>query len=165
MRRSGSGGSLWARLGVPAALLVGFALLNGCAPVGLTMFGVAAGTSAGTTVSYTLDGIAYKTFAASEGKLRSATLKTLNRMAMDVKENKANGSGRKIAAAAGDRAIDIELERLTPKTSRMRVTAKQGWFFRDRATATEIIIQTERTLEDEPALAQELNAAPAGYRK
>jgi len=37
----------------------------------------------------------------------------------------------------------------------MRVNVKQGWFFRDRATATEIIVQTERTFDDNPKLARE----------
>jgi hypothetical protein len=36
----------------------------------------------------------------------------------------------------------------------MRVNAKQGWFFKDRATATEIIVQTARTLGDEPMFSQ-----------
>ncbi|OGL03730.1 MAG: hypothetical protein A3I03_01690 [Candidatus Rokubacteria bacterium RIFCSPLOWO2_02_FULL_68_19] len=58
-------------------------------------------------------------------------------------------------AQAGDREVEIEVDRLTGKTSRMRVNVKQGWFFKDRATATEIIIQTERTLDDEPVLARE----------
>lgn len=152
------------QLGFVSLLLVA-ASSWGCAAVGLTMFSVGAGIGTGTGVSYTLDSIAYKTFAASEGKVRSATLKTLSRMAIDVKEDKANGSGRKIVALAGDRTIDIELERLTAKTSRMRVTAKHGWFFRDRATATEIIVQAERTLEDEPELAQQLDLRPPGSRK
>lgn len=147
------------------SLLLAAASSWGCAAVGLTLFSIGAGVGTGTGVSYTLDSIAYKTFAASENKLRGATLKTLTRMAIDVKENKTNGSGRKIVAVAGDRTIDIELERLTPKTSRMRVTAKQGWFFRDRSTATEIIVQTERTLEDEPDLAQDFDPRPAGSRK
>lgn len=138
----------------------------GCAAIGLTVFSIGAGVGTGTGVSYTLDSIAYKTFSVSEGKLRSATVKTLNRMAIDVKENKANGANRKILAVAGDRSIDIELERLTAKTSRMRVTAKQGMFFRDRATATEIIAQTERTLDDDPELTQEPPAPPtAAARK
>ena len=37
-------------------------LLNGCAAIGLTLFGVGAGVATGTSVSYTLDGIAYRTF-------------------------------------------------------------------------------------------------------
>ena len=128
---------------------------SGCAAIGLTLFGVGAGVSAGTGVSYTLDSIAYKTFTIPEEGLRAATLTTLKRMDIKVKENQPTESGRKIVAQAGDREIEIELDRLTTKTSRMRVNAKQGMFFKDRATATEIIVQTERTLDDEPVLARD----------
>ena len=55
------------------------------------------------------------------------------------------GNGENIKANATDRDINIELEALSPNTTRMRVTASSG-FIRDSATATEIIIQTERFL-------------------
>jgi hypothetical protein len=124
---------------------------QGCA-AGLTLFGAGAGVSGGTGVSYTLDSIAYKTFTAPVEDLQGATLKTLKRMDITIKENKADesGNGRRIVAVASDRTIEIELDRLTTKASRMRVNAKQGWFWRDRATATEIIVQTAQTLEDHP---------------
>ena len=136
-------------------LLLGTVGSSGCPAIALTLLGVGAGVGTGTGVSYTLDSIAYKTFTAPEEGLRAATLKTLKRMDMEVKENETTESGRKIAAVAGDRNIEIELDRLTAKTSRMRVNVKQGWFFKDRATAAEIIIQTERTLDDEPVMARE----------
>ena len=136
-------------------LLLAASAVSGCAAVALTLFGVGAGVSAGTGVSYTLDSVAYKTFTVSEEGLRAAALKTLKRMDIQVKENQPTDSGRKIVAQAGDREIEIELDRLTTKTSRMRVNAKQGIFFKDRATATEIIVQTERTLDDEPVLARD----------
>ncbi len=144
---------------VAPLLCLAWALTSGCAAVGLTLLGVGAGVSAGTGVSYTLDSIAYKTFTASEEQLYGATLKTFKRMDMGVKENQPTESGRKIVALAGDRTIEIELDRLTAKTSRMRVNAKHGWFFKDRATATEIIVQTERTLDEEPVLAREVKPA------
>ena len=143
------------RLIVFLLLLLAVPAGSGCAAIGLTLLGVGAGVSAGTGVSYTLDSIAYKTFTASEEGLRAATIKTLKRMDMEVKGDETTESGRKIAAVAGDRDIEIELDRLTAKTSRMRVIVKQGWFFKDRATAAEIIIQTERTLDDEPVRARE----------
>jgi hypothetical protein len=130
-------------------LALAIACLGGCASVGLTLLGVGAGVSSGTGVNYTLDSIAYKTFAASEAEVRAATLRTLKRMAMDVTENGATETGRQITAVAGDRTVDIELDRITPKTSRMRVNVKKGWLFRDRATAGEIIVQTENTLDNE----------------
>jgi len=136
-------------------LLLGTIGSSGCAAIALTLLGVGAGISGGTGVSYTLDSIAYKTFTVSEEGLRAATLKTLKRMDMQVKEDQPAEVGRKIVAQAGDREVEIELDRLTAKTSRMRVNVKQGWFFKDRATAAEIIIQTERTLDDEPVMARE----------
>jgi hypothetical protein len=128
-------------------LALAVAGLGGCAGVGLALFGVGAGISGGTGVNYTLDSVAYKTFAASEQELRAATLRTLKRMAIDVTENEATESGRQITANAGDRTVDIELDRITAKTSRMRVNVKKGWILRDRATAGEIIVQTEKSLE------------------
>lgn len=136
-------------------LLLGMAGSSGCAAVALTLFGVGAGVGTGTGSSYILDSIVYKTFNVSEQGVRKATLITLKRMAIQVKENETTEAGTKIVGVAGDRTIAIEVERLTAKTSRLRVLVKQGWFWRDRATATEIIIQTERTLDDDPKLARE----------
>src|SRR3972149_5324499 len=88
----------------------------------------------------------------------------MSRMDITVTEEEATESGRTIVASAGDRTIEIELDRLTTRTSRMRVVAKRPWFFRDRATAEEIIIQIESTLRDEPLLARKtgrmVGAAP-----
>ena len=58
--------------------------LSGCAAVGLTLFGVGAGAATGTSVSYTLDGIAYRTFTAPLPQVESATRTALNRMGIKV---------------------------------------------------------------------------------
>lgn len=137
-----------------ALMVLGALGSQGCAAVGLTLFGVGAGIGGGTGVSYTLDSIAYKTFAASETQLRAATLQTFKRMAIDVTETQKTESGTDIMAAAGDRTVEVEIDRITPKTSRMRVVVKKGWFLRDRATAGEIIVQTADTLDSRSALAR-----------
>lgn len=131
--------------------------IEGCAAVGLTLFGVGAGVTAGTGTAYTLDGIAYRTFASPLDELRQATVTTLKRMDMVVKSDEPTDQGRTILAQAADRAIDIQLERLSTRTTRMRVVAKQGVFFKDRATAGEIIAQTERSLDEMPAVSQRAN--------
>jgi len=146
-------------------LLLAAAGSSGCAAVGLTLFGVGAGLSANTGTSYILDSTSYKTFAASEEGLRAATLKTLKRMDIKVEADQATESGRTIVAAAGDRTIEIELDRLTTRTSRMRIVTKRGWFFRDRATTEEIIIQTEQTLDNEPLLARKASPMVAAAPK
>ena len=135
-----------------ALLLLAATASSGCAAIALMLLTAGAGTAAGSGVSYTLDSIAYKTFTAPEEGLRTATLRTLKRMEIKVKGTERTEAGIKIVAEAHDRTIEIELNRVSAKTSRMRVNVSQGWFFKDRATAMEIILQTERTLEDEPAL-------------
>jgi hypothetical protein len=54
--------------------------------------------------------------------------------------------GKAIAATASDREIEVELEAISSNATRIRTVAKQGVFFKDRATATEIILQTEKVL-------------------
>ena len=124
-------------------LVMALAALNlgGCAAVALTALGVGMATG----VSHTLSGMVYKTFATPQAQVKRATLGALSRMQIKVVDSKRNGSTETIRAKAADRDIDIELEALTPGTTRMVVTAKKdGGILRDGATATEIILQTEK---------------------
>ncbi len=117
--------------------------LQGCAAAALTAGSIAAGTG----VNHTLSGISYKTFAAPVEDMRAATLGTLERMDMEVTDIKETKSGWEIQAKAYDRIIEIELEALSRRATRMRVVANQGGiFFKDSATSTEIIIQTAQRL-------------------
>ncbi len=122
-----------------AALL----LLTGCAGAALTAGGIAGSTG----VNHTLNGIVYKTFTTPMEDIRVATLKTLKRMDMPVTDDREAKFGWIIVATASERVIEIELEKLTRRTTRMRVVANKGRFWKDSATGTEIIIQTVRTLE------------------
>ncbi|MGH7817623.1 MAG: DUF3568 family protein [Candidatus Binatia bacterium] len=121
-------------------------VLNGCAAVGMTLFGVGAGVTAGTSVSYTLDGIAYRTFSVPLPQVESATRTALDRMGIKVDSTAKTEQGKAIKATSNDREIEIELEMVSSKTTRIRTVAKQGIFFKDRATAGEIIFQTEKAL-------------------
>jgi hypothetical protein len=126
-----------------ALALLALASLNlgGCIAVGLTALGVGMATG----VSHTLSGIVYKTFAASSAQVETATRGALHRMQIRILDAKRDGSTRTIKAKAGDRDIEVELEALTPSTTRMTVTAKKdGGILRDGATATEVILQTEK---------------------
>jgi hypothetical protein len=112
----------------------------------MTLFGVGAGVATGTSVAYTLDGIAYRTFTASLPQVESATRTALDHMGIKVETTSKIDQGKAIKAVSNDREIEIELEMVSAKTTRIRTVAKQGIFFKDRATATEIIIQTEKVL-------------------
>jgi hypothetical protein len=135
------------RLGV--VLMVAAALASqGCSGIGMGGRGTAA-----QDVNYTLDGIAYRTFTAPIDTMRRVTLTTFKRMDIVVKRDGLKEDGiRELIAAAGDRTIYVELEKLSERTTRMRITAKHGWMWRDRATAAEIIVQTGRTLDGTPAV-------------
>ena len=129
-----------------AALTLGLSLA-GCAGAGLTVLGAGAGVAAGTGVSYTLNGIAYKTFTASDDDVHTATLLALRRMAMDIKKDKPTHDGYEVIAKAADREVSVELERLTRRATRMRVSVDKDSIFKDRATAAEIILQASHTLD------------------
>lgn len=139
--------------------------LGGCAAVGLTLLSVAAGVGGGAGVSHTLDGIAYKTFTTPLDELEHATLVMLKRMDVAVRSKETTDSGRQLVGAAGDRTVDIELARLTTKTTRMRVTVKQNWLLRDRATAIEMITQTDQALADAPRVSRKAPAAAGAARR
>lgn len=131
------GGKSWGSLSVASV----FALSAGCAPVALTAFGV--GTATG--VQHTLNGIAYRTFTAPLPKVRSAAQASLNRMGIKVVSRETTESGELIKATANEREIEVELDAITPNTTRMRAAVRNG-IFMDSATSTEIILQTERIL-------------------
>jgi hypothetical protein len=128
----------WNRL---VAILFLSGTLSGCDPFTLTALGV--GGAAG--VQHTLTGIAYRTFSVPLPKVRSAVMTAFDHMGIKVASKEKIENGERFTARASDRDIEIELEAITPKTTRMRSTAKTG-LFRDAATATEIILQTERVL-------------------
>jgi hypothetical protein len=67
-------------------------------------------------------------------------------MGMAIEGSQKTDEGKSIKAKGLDRQIEIELQAISSKTTRIRTVAKEGVFFKDRATATEIILQTERIL-------------------
>lgn len=118
--------------------------LSGCVPTALT----AAGLGGGTAISHTLNGITYRTFTIPASKVKTATFTALNHMGIKVISNgKLDKTDTDvIEAKANQRDIEVQLEPLSPNTTRMRVTAKSDGLFYDSATSTEIILQTERVL-------------------
>src|SRR5262249_40939742 len=119
----------------------------------LMLLGSAAGVGAGAETGYLMDSVVYKTFTVPLAALTEATVMTLERMDITIVDTETTETGQTLTATAGDRTIEIEFDTLTAQTTRMRVVAKRNWFLRDRTTATEIIVQTDRTLSDNPRLA------------
>ena len=116
-------------------------VLAACDPLTLTALAVGAGAG----VQHTMSGIAYKTFSSPMPKVRTAVNGALTHMDIKVGATEKIDNGVRIKARAADRDIEIELEALSSRTTRVRSTARSG-IFMDSATATEIILQTEKAL-------------------
>lgn len=127
--------------GVAGILMAG--LMAGCMPLGLTALGVGGSTA----VSHTLNGITYRTFTAPSSKVKRAVLVALERMDIKIASTTRQDKIEILNAAASGRSIQVQLEPLTSNTTRMRVTATTGGLIYDSATATEIILQTERVMD------------------
>ena len=132
---------------ISTLILASLLATQGCAG----MFSAPRG-GADTAVNFTLDGVAFRTFGTPVDGLQHATLTALGRMDFTLTSDQAMDDGRALVARAGDRTIHVELEKLTARTTRMRITAKDGWLWRDQATAGELLAQTERALTESPAV-------------
>ncbi|WP_324779965.1 DUF3568 family protein [Thiobacillus sedimenti] len=116
--------------------------LTGCDPISLT----AASIGGSMAISHTLGGIVYKTFTAPMKTVEHGSVVAMQDMGVKVLSRSTNTDGeRVINATARDREIEVRLEPLTPRTTRMRVVANNG-LLKDSATAQEIMLQTERVL-------------------
>ena len=117
--------------------------LAGCEPFAISMLGVGAGAA----LRATIDGVTYRTFTASVPDVRQASLAALERMGMEAGAVENFEGGELISATSSHRTIEIELEPVSKKATRLRIAAKNGGLFYDSATAAEIIAQTERLLD------------------
>jgi hypothetical protein len=116
--------------------------LTACQPLAISVLGAGAGTA----LRYSIDGATSRTFTASAAEVKHASLEALERMGIAFESFDRFEYGELIFARAENRAIEIEIEPISPRATRMRIAAKNGSFFYDNATASEIVAQTERSL-------------------
>jgi Protein of unknown function (DUF3568) len=126
-------------------ILIHASSLSGCVAAATS----AAGMGGSAAITHTMNGITYRTFTSPQAKVRVATIRALERMQIkllsDSMQNKSNI--RFVTAKTNERKIEIQLEPISPNTTRMRVIAKKGSsFFYDASTAEEIIQQTKISL-------------------
>jgi len=129
---------------VRTLLLVAACLpLAACEPVAIALLGAGASTA----LRYNMDGVTARTFTATAETVQAASLAAAERMGLQLGRTSTTESGTLIEASAPNRAIEIELEPITPRATRMRITARNSGWFVDTATAAELVSQTERILE------------------
>ena len=138
--------SSWASVAHWAAILLLPPLLGGCETVAITALGV--GASAG--VMHTASSVQYRTFTVPPGRVKRAVLAAFDRMDIEVQGEEERGQIDVITATGANRAIEVELERMSRGTTQLRAVAKHNLFVHDSATAREIVEQTEAALAAEP---------------
>jgi hypothetical protein len=127
------------------APLACFALM-GCQPIALSM----AGAGATAAVGYSMSGISYRTFTAPLPVVKRASIAALENMGITLESSGKFDEGETLYARAAARTVEIELEALSQRATRMRVSTRDGGFFYDGATASEIVAQTQKVLEAPP---------------
>jgi len=127
---------------VRIALSILLLSLAGCQPLALSLVGAGAGTA----LRYGIDGVAYRTFTAPAEAVKQASLDALERMGLTLDSTDTFEGGEVIYARSTNRKIEIEVEPISARATRVRIAAKNGSIFYDNATAYEIVAQTERLL-------------------
>jgi len=123
-------------------LSVAVLALAGCEPLAVSVLGAAGGAA----LRYSFDGVTSRTFTASAPAVKEASLAALDRMGITHDGTAPYEYGEIISARTENRTIEIELEPISPKATRVRIAAKNGGMLYDNATASEIVAQTERVL-------------------
>ena len=150
---------------VIAVVTIGF---GGCAAIGLTGAALGASalsTGAGVAVQagkeYTRGGTVYRTFSLSLPETRLALGDALERMEIAVVRDEDDADDRVIMAEAREREIVVRLQPVTRTVTRLRLEVAEGLFRKDRATATEIVTQTERAVTERTPVRRDAHGSGA----
>lgn len=120
---------------------------TGCATAALQPIAVAlAGAGTSTAITYSFNGGASRTFTAPLAEVKAASLDTLSLMGIRVEGFETTTQGETINGSAIQRSVSVDLEPISARATRMRVVARNSGIFFDSATATEIVLQTEKAL-------------------
>jgi hypothetical protein len=115
-----------------------FLFLSGCTAVALT--------GAGVGVSYTLTNVAYRSFSSPVDQVHNAAIAALKKMGIMITDDSESEDGRTITAETSELDIVINLEKITSKTTQVKVDARKNLLLKDKATAAEIINQMGKIL-------------------
>jgi hypothetical protein len=124
-------------------LSVSSLLFTGCAVVAPLAL-----TSTSMGVAYYYMNVSEKTCVYDLDTMNRASVVTLKRMGFKLGEQSKDEDGdRKILAKTEGLNVTVKLKKVTHKCTKIKVTARKNVVMRDKATAAEIILQTERTAE------------------
>ena len=130
------------------AALAACLLLLVLTSIGCQMAAPLALTSTSMGVAYYYMNMTEKTCVYDLETMNKASLLSLKRMGFAVSDQSKDEDGnRKIKAKTEEMEITVKLKKITPKCTKIKVTVSKNVFVRDKATSSEIILQTEKTAE------------------
>ena len=105
------------------------------------------GSGASMASDYILKSAASKTISHGFNRTKKALLIALRKMEIFVDEAVEIENGEEIVAKAEELEIKIQLQEITPKVTRITVVAGKNIIHRDKATAQEIVYQTNKVAD------------------
>jgi hypothetical protein len=143
--------------GAAAALLLQGCALLPVAAVGTFLIEAGGGALVKTGTEYTASGLAIRTFAIPAADVRAATLTTFARTQVAVVDDDVSKKGIiTVTGEAPRRKVRVRLTPLTPTLTQMELHVKRNILASDKATASELLAETERTLAENPVFAARL---------
>lgn len=132
--------------GLGAMILAGMLMLQGCVAVAV---GLVAGAAAGVT--YTLLGVAEKTFDADYDSVMAALQKTLTNLDVKTGDTRRMEEGGKVVKTeiegyTSDLTLHISVERVSDTATKVSVDASRNYLMKEKDFATQILNQTTDNL-------------------
>jgi hypothetical protein len=118
----------------------------GVAQAGCEYAATGALTGVSMGIAYLYTNVAERTVCFSMDRMGRASLLALRKMGISVSEQSKDEGARKIRAKTKHLDITIKLKEITPKSTKIKVSARNG-ILKDKATALEIIRQTVEAAE------------------
>jgi len=143
-------------------------LLQGCAAVPIAAVGSMALQAGGgalvkTGTEYSASGVAHRTFTIPLEDVHAAVLEAFCRADVSLQQDETSKSGQlAIVGEAQHRRIRVRLIPLTRGLTSMELIVKRNIFASDKATASELVAQTEQALAEKPMFAPRLDRAGDG---
>jgi len=117
--------------------------LSGCAPV--VVVGAAGAGAAG--IYYTVSDSAYKTFTHPYKRVREALFEASRNMGIEMKSYVPISDGETFQGSTPQLKIEVTIRKITDKTTKVDVDVRKEVLIKDKATATELLLQMDRVLQ------------------
>jgi hypothetical protein len=102
------------------------------------------GSGAAVTAEYIMTGMVAKTMCFKFDRTKKALLIALTRMNMRADTATEIEGGEEIVAKASELEVKVELKQITTNVTKISVRAGTGFLSWDKATAQEIVVQTDK---------------------